>query len=241
MKQETLHVNGFDIVLPVGLPEVLDTPVRDSYQTFLRTSTNDVRRHLTCASTLLPPYIDKLPQGSCVFHAFGGLGATAQIFDGVRPGTRHVFWERDPVCLDYLRQAFPDSLVIATKDSFKQLSCTNLDEYEALMMDMSVGTIKTPTVKPMWDTILPWLVNGPDHRFIWFTDTACHKMHLNYKTYAKDFGVQIEPTAESYLTAYSRWLEARGAIIKVAMREAGEIYAVVTKDSGQRFQSIPYV
>ena len=36
MKIETLSVNGFSIELPIGLEEVMDTPVRDSYQTFQR-------------------------------------------------------------------------------------------------------------------------------------------------------------------------------------------------------------
>lgn len=80
MRQDVLEINGYKIFLPIGLEETMDTPVRDSYQTFLKNSTNDVRRHLTCLTTLLPPEIKHLKEPK-ILHAFGGLGASAQVID----------------------------------------------------------------------------------------------------------------------------------------------------------------
>lgn len=241
MKTETLEVNGFKIELPIGLPEVLDTPVRDSYQTFLKDSTKDVRRHLTCASTLLPPLARGM-DGAKVLHAFGGLGATAQILDQCAKDLTHTFWERDSVCLDHLTKKYLEPHEVwHMEDSFVQFPRENLIKYDILLLDMSVGTIKTKGVKKMWDHIYDtkWLRNN---NFIWFTDTACHKIHLNYKSYEKDFGYPVEPNAESYLNLYSLWLEDRyGFTITAAMREAGEYYCVVRNINHGRFSSIPYV
>lgn len=242
MKMEILEVNGFKIELPIGLPEVMDTPVRDSYQTFLKDSTKDVRRHLTCASTLLPPVMKDIQQAR-ILHAFGGLGATAQILDQCSPGPHtHVFWERDPICLDHLSKGYPAPHEVWTmKDSFDRFPHEVLNQYDVLLLDMSVGTIKTPGVKKMWDHIYDtkWMMGDT---FVWFTDTACHKIHLNYKTYEKDFGTPVEPNAESYLNAYAEWLENRyNFTITAAMREAGEFYCVVRKADHGRFTSIPYV
>jgi hypothetical protein len=108
---------------------------------------------------------------------------------------------------------------------------------------MSVGTIKTKGVKEMWGKIAEWMLDHPD-RFVWFTDTACHKIHLNWDRYGKDFDTPLpEPTAEAYLNCYSSWLERiHGMTITAAMREAGEIYAIVQRHTGHsRFKEIPYV
>lgn len=242
MKIETLNINGFSIELPIGLEEVMDTPVRDSYQTFLKESTNDVRRHLTCLTTLLPPAVGL----KChrVLHAFGGVGASAQVLDQVAPQHEHVFWERDPVLVRYLRHCYPDETVVHAQDSMPWLATEDLSVYDVILLDMSVGTIKTKGVKDMWANVSKAVRARPDI-VVWFTDTACHKIHLNYKTYAKDFGFEIDKTAEAYLNAYSTWLEqVHGLTITAAMREAGEFYCVVKSNApeiNQRFKEIPYV
>jgi hypothetical protein len=242
MKIETLSVNGFNIELPIGLEEVMDTPVRDSYQTFLKESTNDVRRHLTCLTTLLPPAVGL--KSSRILHAFGGVGASAQVLDQVAPHHEHVFWERDPVLVRYLRHCYPDETVVHAQDSMPWLATEDLSLYDIILLDMSVGTIKTKGVKDMWTNVAKAVKARPGI-VVWFTDTACHKIHLNYKTYAKDFGIEIDKTAESYLNAYSAWLEqVHGLTITAAMREAGEFYCVVKSnvpEDNQRFKSIPYV
>jgi hypothetical protein len=240
MNLSTLSVCGFNIELPIGLPEVLDTKVRDSYQTFLKESTNDVRRHLTCAATLLPPMM-KGRDGQRVLHCFGGLGATAQILDQCAKGLKHEFWERDPVCVEFLCSRYDN--VLPVDDTFKLFPVTDLSSVDILLMDMSVGTIKTKGVKEMWGKIAEWMLDHPD-RFVWFTDTACHKIHLNWDRYGKDFDTPLpEPTAEAYLNCYSSWLERiHGMTITAAMREAGEIYAIVQRHTGHsRFKEIPYV
>lgn len=241
MRVETLKVNGFSINLPVGLETTMDTPVRDSYQEFLKESTRDVVRHLTCLTTLLPPAIKHLKNPK-VLHAFGGVGASAQVVDQSVEGAEHYFFERDPTCLDYLKTLYPN--VHAIDDSMPMLASADLTVYDVLLLDMSVGTIKTKGVKEMWDNVSRALRTNPEI-VVWFTDTSCHKIHLNYKTYAKDFGIEVEPNAESYLTAYDMWLSEKGLIITDAMREAGEFYCVVKRAGApygnKRFTTIPYV
>lgn len=240
MRYETLYLNGFRIILPIGLPCVLDTPVRDSYQEFLKNDVDDVRRHLTAVATLLPPVLRECKPVN-VLHAFGGVGATAQVIDQVLgpDAVRHSFWDRDEILVNYLLGWFPTSKILKVEDSFEQFLEEDLEQYDALLMDMSVGTIKTPGVKRMWGPISKWMA---PNRFVWFTDTACHKIHLNYKTYAADFGVEVEPTAESYLNAYSAWLEKEHRItITSAMREAGEYYCVVRNLPNKRFTEIGYL
>lgn len=241
MRIETLEVNGFKIKLPIGLEEVLDTPVRDSYQTFLKNSTNDVRRHLTCLTALLPPAVEHLPATN-VLHAFGGVGASAQVLNQTNTVCAHTFWERDPVLVKYLRYNYPRDRVVHAQDSMPWLATENLDDYSVILLDMSVGTIKTKGVKEMWANVAK-TVSKHRGTVVWFTDTSCHKIHLNYKSYAKDFGIEVHNSAESYLLEYTMWLERTHNLkITAAMREAGEFYCVVRHAEGhKRFTSIPYV
>lgn len=236
MHKETLEVNGFKVELPIGLPEPLTTKVRDSYQTFLRASTNDVRRHLTCFSSMVPHMMRDWEGGENVLHPFGGLGACARIMDQCKPGLRHTLWDRDSVCVDYMLTHYDD--VTLVNDSFSQLQLLNLSPFSAIMLDMSVNTIKTPTTVKMWEKVA-----GAPLDFIWFTDTACHKMHLNWRSYTRDFGHEIEPNNLSYMTAYSEWLENNfNLTIVMAMAEAGMTYSVVGPQAKfKRFKAIPYV
>jgi hypothetical protein len=242
MRQETLEVNGFKIVLPIGLEETMNTKVRDSYQTFLRNSTNDVRRHLTCLTTLLPPEIKHMIKPK-VLHAFGGLGASAQVIDQTVDGAYHEFWERDPTCVAYLMKSH--SNVQKVEDSMPRLAEWNLAHFDVILLDMSVGTIKTPGVKEMWQNVAAAVKQKPEI-VVWFTDTACHKMHLNWRSYIKDFCEEAPikgPTVEAYMDAYSSWLSMEHQLlISSAMREAGEVYAVVKHVwQGQPFKTIPYI
>jgi hypothetical protein len=238
MRVETLKVNGFSINLPIGMETTMETKVRDSYQEFLKDSTRDVVRHLTCLTTLLPPTIERLKNPN-VLHAFGGVGASAQVVDQAVPGAEHYFYERDPSCVDYLKSLYPN--VYQINDSMEMLATADLTIYDVLLLDMSVGTIKTKGVKEMWDNVSKAVRTKPEI-VVWFTDTSCHKIHLNYKTYAKDFGEPVDPTADSYLMSYDRWLSDKGLTITAAMREAGEFYCVVKHLVGNtRFSTIPYV
>lgn len=242
MNIQELRINDFTIKLPVGLERPLNTPVRDSYQEFLKNNTNDVRRHLTAVCELLPPLLREVKPKN-ILHAFGGVGATAQVIDQVADWVHfHEFWERDPVLVNYLIENFRNSAVRPVSNSFDRfnnMSSENLDEYDLLLMDMSVGTIKTAGVKDMWARIADWM---DEDRFVWFTDTACHKIHLNYKTYTQDFDCFVHPTAEGYLVSYDKWLKKQhGLTITAAMREAGEYYCVVRSDRHKPFSSIPYL
>ena len=142
MQMTTVTLNGFTIELPLGLEEVLKTKVRDSYQSFLQKDTTLVRRHLTALTTLLPKYLQTTVKK--VLHVFGGVGATAQVIDQTITGVEHIFWERDPLLVDYLRTRYPVNNVQYVPNSFDKLPMTSLVEYDAIMFDPSVATIKTP-------------------------------------------------------------------------------------------------
>lgn len=250
MRIETFSYNGFNIELPIGLERVMNTPVRDSYQEFLQEGTRDVRRHLTAACTLLPPILNKYGPMLEVLHPFGGVGATAQIIDQYHdfkkwPRPLHRLWDRDPVLVQYLNSLDrPNYITCQVEDSFKELLEVGLGLYDLIIFDMSVGTIKTPGVKEFWR----YLGNHHKGPPVWFTDTSCHKMHLNYKSYAKDFGsyeysTEAQDKCEEYLRAYSRWLrDVSGHVITGAMREAGEFYCVAQPgDDVSEFSEIPYL
>lgn len=243
MNQTVLNLNGFNITLPLGLEEVLETPVRDSYQTFLKKDTSLVRRHLTALTTMLPK---ALYYPERVLHVFGGVGATAQVIDQTCerngwPKPKHTFWERDPVLVEYLRAEFPDAVVEYTEDSFTKLSTIPpqyLANFDCIMFDPSVATIKTKHIKDCWAVMA---ATAP--QLIWLSDTACAKIHINAKFYEKDFHQPVTPTAEGYLQAYDHWLRSKhGLRITDAMREAAETYCVVKAVPGASFSTpIPYM
>jgi len=229
-------INGFNIKLPIGLEQVLSTPVRDSYQDFLVKDDSLVRRHLTALTTLLPKYIGKPKR---VLHVFGGVGATAQVIDQTcGDGVTHEFWERDPILVEYLKKEYPHCQVRYTIDSYTRFMEEDVSGFDAIMFDPSVGTIKTPKMKDCWAKLS---MLAPD--VIWLSDTACAKIHINAKFYEKDFGVAVEPTAEGYLLAYNHYLNNLGLNIIDAMREAAETYCVIQRDgaTGQFPLPIPYL
>lgn len=234
-----MDINGFSIKLPIGLPQVMDTPVRDSYQAFLVKDDSLVRRHLTALTTLLPKHLEK-PQR--VLHVFGGVGATAQVIDqSCDNSVIHEFWERDPVLVEYLRKEFPSAALIHTQDSYSHM--LNMDprelaKFDHIMFDPSVATIKTKRIKDCWAKMVQ---SCP--KLIWLSDTACAKIHINAKFYEKDFHQPVVPTAAGYLQAYDHWLRSKfGYRICDAMREAAETYCVVKPCPGDSFpQPIPYM
>jgi hypothetical protein len=177
-----------------------------------------------------------------VLHAFGGVGATAQVIDQCCPNVSHEFWERDPVLVDYLKRQFPECRVLHVDNSyatFLTMSTEELAQFDHIMFDPSVATIKTPQIKACWAQL-----SDLSPRLIWLSDTACAKIHLNAKFYEKDFNMKVEPTAEGYLQAYDAWLRLNFDLhIAAAMREAAETYCVVLPGSiGAAFaRPIPYL
>lgn len=239
MKIVQYEINGFTIKLPIGLEQVLDTPVRDSYQDFLIQDVSLVRRHLTALTTMLPKYLDNPKR---VLHVFGGVGATAQVIDQCCSEVIHEFWERDPVLVDYLRRQYPNFDIYQVEDSYNafiSLPMEYLEEFDSIMFDPSVGTIKTRYIRGCWERMGVLQPN-----MIWLSDTACAKIHLNSKYYAKDFGTDVVPSAEGYLAAYDCWLRINHKLhIADAMREAAETYCVVLPGAdGKQFPDpIPYM
>lgn len=242
MRITTARINGFEIDLPIGLRQVRNDPVRDSYQDFLQNDHSAVKRHLTALTTLLPLYLPNGP--GKILHAFGGVGATAQVIDQCREGIEHEFWERDPVLVEYLTKKFPNSKVRAVPCSFERLAmfptskdgypagysgladCCFLDSLLAIMFDPSVGTIKTPLIGECWDRMAK-----SSAQMMWLSDTACAKIHINARFYKKDFDQEVEPTAEGYLQAYDNWLRRKFKLsVADAMREAAETYCVVNRN-----------
>jgi hypothetical protein len=245
MKMEQITINGFKINLPIGLPRGMETKVKDGYQDFLRGNVNDVKCHLHALTCIVPNYIRRLEHIPIlrILHCFGGVGATAQVIDQVRPfNVLHEFWERDMVLLSYLNATYNDHHIVYgvadSFDKFLRMTGAQLDKYDVLLMDMSVGTIKTPYVKEMWEKISSWMRGN---RFVWATDTACAKIHLNHKTYETDFHRPVANQAFSYMKAYDYWLFQRGMRIVEAMREAAEVYFVVQHSEKPCFSEISYI
>lgn len=236
MHEVTVSINGYSIVLPIGLEQPIKDKVRNSYQDFLQDGVNDVRRHLTALTTMLPKH---LYAGDVVLHCFGGVGATAQVINQAVPYVQHVFWERDPVLVEYLTsKGYQAELV---KDSYALLP-TIVQRYDAVMFDPSVGSIKTTGMKEVWKAL-----ERMAPRLVWLSDTACSKIHLNADYYRKDFGGRlVKPTAEGYLAAYHQWLiSEHGFGFVEAMREAQEMYAIITRNPDEylptRIDPIPYM
>lgn len=216
----TVEIGQYKIALPLGLPRGIETPVRDGYQDFLQDGTNDVRRHLTALTTLLPENVFKDDR---VLHCFGGVGATLQVIDQSVADVSHTLWERDPVLVEYLKWAYPAHDVVQVQDSYDEFLKVEPGQYDVILFDPSVGSIKHPKMKAIWAHM-----EKIDPAVIWLSDTACSKIHLNAKYYNTDFDQDVEPTAEGYLIAYDNWLRTRHNIHFIsAMREAQEMYAVL--------------
>jgi hypothetical protein len=237
---ETARVNGFSITLPVGVTETMNTKVKDSYQSFTRDGLYHVMRHIYAYTTMMPPILkEQLP--TAVIHPFGGLGGMAQLIEQVCDHeVGQVFWERDPDCVQWLREHWHD--VYQVDDSIVRLLSPfiDLERYQWIIFDLSVSTIKTPRIKECWERF-GQLMRGGHLKAVWLTDTACHKIHLNGRSYAKDFGYDT-PTSESYLRAYDEViLRPKGMCIRQAMREAGSFYAMIVPAEEKRFGEITYM
>jgi len=239
-RTETARVNGYNITLPVGVTETMNTKVKDSYQSFTRDGLYHVMRHIYAYTTMMPPLLrEQLP--TAILHPFGGLGGMAQLIEQVcNWEVQQDFWERDPDCVQWLREHWHN--VIHVQDSIKWLLKPEVDlsEWDWIIFDLSVSTIKTKGVKECWKRFGELFRQG-SLKAVWLTDTACHKVHLNGRSYAKDFGYDTF-TSESYLRAYDEViLRPQGMCIRQAMREAGSFYAMITAERPERFGEIFYM
>ena len=239
-RTETARVNGYNITLPVGVTETMNTKVKDSYQSFTRDGLYHVMRHIYAYTTMMPPLLlEQKP--THVLHPFGGLGGMGQLIEQVCDWPVYQeFWDRDPDCVQWLRENWHN--VSQVDDSISRLldPSVNLAPYDWIIFDLSVCTIKTKGVKDCWKRFGE-LFKYNRLKAVWLTDTACHKVHLNGRSYAKDFGYDTF-TSESYLRAYDEViLRPQGMCIRQAMREAGSFYAMITAERPERFGEIFYM
>lgn len=221
MKEETKIINGFDITLPVGWgydPKAN----RDDYASYITEERGwrEIMHHLHALTTVLAPHVKKL-QPQRVLHAFGGLGATAQVIKQVAPDAEHEFWERSEKCCEYLRSKKWEH-VTHVADSMLLMEQINLSNWDVIIFDPSLGTVLSPGVIKAWDRMGQFKTP-----LIWVSDFATSKLHLNGKAYARVFDGQVCNTPELYCDGYNKFLHKRGKRIVDAIRDSFEMYFVI--------------
>lgn len=231
MDKWLLEWNGFQARLPKGLPPGPDTGIAwDAYQDFLEKGTRLLEPHILGMMKMIPPYVGDT-QMLRVLHPFGGLGVTAQIIDQahVKKGKQipdHQFWERDPTCVQYLKSEYGDKFVMQVKDSYELLPTIDMDYWDMIVVDPSASTIKNPGIQAFWRHTIKFKRKP----LIWLCDTAVGKLHLNYKSYMQELGVEV-PNIEEYVGAYDAMLRAQyGYAIYVAKREDSDTYMLIGPD-----------
>ena len=223
MREETKTVNNVPITLPIGWgydPKAN----RDDYASYLTEERGwrEVMHHLHALTTVLAKHVGALkPKTGNVLHAFGGLGATAQVIQHVDPRYQHFFWERSDKCIEYL-QAKGWQNVVKVEDSMKVLEETDLRAFDIVIFDPSLGTILSPGIIPAWDYMAKFKVP-----LTWVSDFACSKLHLNGRAYARVFDGVVTQNAESYAASYDNFLRQRGRSIVDAIRDSFEMYFVI--------------
>ncbi len=231
MREETKVINGYSITLPVGW-RYDPKANRDDYASYITEERGwrEIMHHLTALTTVLVKYI-KPRTARRVLHAFGGLGATAQVIRQASPGAVHTFWERSEACCEYLRsKGWGD--VSHVEDSMKRLKDFDLNDFDVIIFDPSLGTILSPGVIEAWD-----IMGASDVPLIWVSDFATSKLHLNGKAYGRVFGFDT-PTPELYALGYDKFLRNRGRGIIEAIRDSFEMYFVI-KTKVSKFPYIP--
>jgi hypothetical protein len=212
----TIVKNGVRVVVPIGLPT--DGGIKDGYQVFLQKDTKQIDKHVE-ALTHLRDYIQK---DSHILHPFAGLGVTAQVLDSGVLTHRHIMWERDPVCVEYLREQ--GYQVVQVDDSYRLLSEIDLSKYDAVIFDPTAGTIKAEGMVEFWDNAAKCEVET-----VWVTDSACSKIWLHKEHYLPELGRRVED-AHDYMLAYDHFLHQRGYVITEAWREATVVYFVAVRN-----------
>ena len=225
MREETKDINGFKITLPVGWS--YDPKAnRDDYASYITEERGwrEIMHHLHALTTVLAPAVrligDRYSRPLKVLHAFGGLGATAQVIQQVT-NSEHTFWERSVDCVKYLEGKWKD--VHLVEDSLKEMGGVDLSKYNIIIFDPSLGTILSPGIMTAWDAL-----GAYDTQLIWVSDFATSKLHLNGKAYARAFDGLETPTPELYAEGYDQFLRKRGKRIVNAIRDSFEMYFVIT-------------
>lgn len=213
-----LTKNGITVELPLGLPT--DGDVKGGYQVFLQENAKQVEKHIE-ALTYLPKYIWE--GWNRILHPFAGLGVTAQVIDkGCGRKLKHFMWERDPVCIEYLNNKGYDAKLV--DNSYFSLTDHNLAAYDAVIMDPTAGTIKTPGMVQFWQRASKGRVP-----LVWVTDSACSKIWLHKDHYLPELGRHVDD-ATDYLRAYDDMLAQYGYRIVEALRERDVTYFVAVRE-----------
>lgn len=214
----TVEKNGIRVEVPLGLPT--DGEVKNGYQVFLQENTRQIEKHVE-ALTHLPKYV--YPGWARVLHPFAGLGVTAQVLDaGCGRRLSHWMWERDPVCVDYLKEQGYEAKLV--EDSYVEINRHDLHGYDMVIMDPTAGTIKTPGMMEFWSR-----AQAAQVPMVWVTDSACSKIWLHKPHYMEELGRRVED-AEDYLRAYNHMLNTKGYQIVEALREGTVTYFVAIRD-----------
>lgn len=232
MYEETKDINGFKITLPVGWgydPKAN----RDDYASYITEERGwrEIMHHLHALTTVLSHQVTNIASRNVklrVLHAFGGLGATAQVIRQVDPKAEHTFWERSEKCCEYLLSKGWGN-VTKVEDSMKYMRDVDLGRYHVIIFDPSLGTILSPGIIESWDYMSQFTVP-----LTWVSDFATSKLHLNGKAYGRVFGFDT-PTPELYAEGYDKFLRSRGRGIIEAIRDSFEMYFAIKMKTGVKF------
>ena len=221
----TLHTEKYGeyiITLPLDLPHAGGAQRRDAYQGYLTPEKKfrEVRHHHIALTEMLAPAVKRLHDPVVCLHPFGGLGATAQIIHQANPKIKHQFWERDPICFEWLQRTYKRGVTLV-EDSFTKLLQTELTPYDIIIFDPSLGSIKSDGVIQAWEHIGRF-----QPPLIFVSDMATSKLHLNGAAYRSVFGVETW-TTEEYALAYDSFLRHLGLCITQAIRDSFEMYFIV--------------
>lgn len=234
MRLETKTINGFPITLPVGWG-FDEKANRDDYASYITEERGwrEIMHHLHALTTVLAPHTvrvwQKLKHPIRVLHAFGGLGATAQVIQHVIPSADHIFWERSEKCCEYLSKGWDN--VHHVKDSMQHMTNVDLKQFDVIIFDPSLGTIMSPGIVEAWDYMCGFRIP-----LTWVSDFATSKLHLNGRHYARIFDGLETPTPELYATGYDKFLRKRGRSIIEAIRDSFEMYFVIVPASKSTFK-----
>lgn len=216
---------GVKVVVPLGLPKS-----EIGYQMFLQNGPKNAVSHLNAMVCLLSYPMIGVRRS---LHMFGGVGAMAQVLDQLHPGSEHEFWEKDQILVKYLNDIREGSKVVLVQDSIEFALYQDLTQFDLVMIDATQLTIKSSGVKEVWSRL-----NESKVKYVWLTDSACSKLHLNYKSYSADFGVEVENSVDSYFGAYNAWLgKTTDYSLVSAVRETHATYCLAVLGSDEKFST----
>lgn len=125
-----------------------------------------------------------------IVEAFGGVGNITRILIEAFPGVRVVSWDRDPRCVEALKELGVKAVL---GDSVRDLTAS---EGDGVCLDHNMLTLLRlrGELQPLIERVL-----SAEPLWVQLNDSAVSKLHLNWKSYgAKSKSLQ------DYLGAYDR-------------------------------------